>query len=169
MRKSIHPMGAWNNWTKPPLIVWMSFRLAIPWRVALQQSSPPLRQPGLLCYDHLRSSIEFQRTVTCPLFRCLTPRAHSKVHALIKVNELVAGSVNQLPGYFGMRRPKLRRYPLDRFPNYQKLMRTADCLFASSRNSAFSASPLNSLTRRAALRMSRRCASSRRKVWLRSL
>ena len=26
----------------PPLIVWMSLRLAIPWRVALQQSPPPL-------------------------------------------------------------------------------------------------------------------------------
>ena len=30
----------------PPLIVWMSFRLAIPWRVALQQSPPPLHQPA---------------------------------------------------------------------------------------------------------------------------
>jgi len=33
----------------PPLIVsyivWMSFRLAIPRRVALQQSPPPLHQP----------------------------------------------------------------------------------------------------------------------------
>jgi putative transposase len=29
----------------PPLIVWMSFRLAIPWRVALPQSPPPLHQP----------------------------------------------------------------------------------------------------------------------------
>ena len=32
----------------PPLIVWMSFRLAIPWRVALPQSPPPLRQPLLI-------------------------------------------------------------------------------------------------------------------------
>jgi len=30
----------------PPLIVWMSFRLAIPRRVALQQSPPPLHQPA---------------------------------------------------------------------------------------------------------------------------
>jgi len=30
----------------PHLIVSMSFRLAIPWTVALQQSRPPLRQPG---------------------------------------------------------------------------------------------------------------------------
>ena len=31
--------------TPPWLIVSMSLKLAIPWRVALQQSSPPLRQP----------------------------------------------------------------------------------------------------------------------------
>jgi hypothetical protein len=30
----------------PPLIVWMSFRLAVPWRVALQDCPPPLHQPG---------------------------------------------------------------------------------------------------------------------------
>ena len=29
----------------PPTIVSMSLRLAIPWRVALQQSPPPLHQP----------------------------------------------------------------------------------------------------------------------------
>jgi len=29
----------------PPLIVWMSFRLVIPWRVALPHCPPPLRQP----------------------------------------------------------------------------------------------------------------------------
>jgi len=29
----------------PPLIVWMSFQLAIPWRVALQHGPPPLHQP----------------------------------------------------------------------------------------------------------------------------
>jgi len=32
----------------PRLIVPMSLRLAIPWRVALQQSSPPLHQPGVI-------------------------------------------------------------------------------------------------------------------------
>ena len=31
--------------TPPWLIVSMSLRLVIPWRVALQQSSPPLHQP----------------------------------------------------------------------------------------------------------------------------
>jgi hypothetical protein len=38
----------------PPLIVWMSFRLAIPWWVALPQGPPPLRQPVLIMrYSHL--------------------------------------------------------------------------------------------------------------------
>jgi hypothetical protein len=35
-------------WLTPPLIVWMSFRLVIPWPVALPQSRPPLRQPGTI-------------------------------------------------------------------------------------------------------------------------
>ena len=43
--KSIHPMEARSLPTTPPLIVWMSFRLAIPWRVALPHCPPPLRQP----------------------------------------------------------------------------------------------------------------------------
>jgi hypothetical protein len=34
-----------NPAAAPSLIVLMSFRLVIPWRVALQQSSPPLHQP----------------------------------------------------------------------------------------------------------------------------
>ena len=34
---------------RSPLIVWMSFQLAIPWRVGLQQSPPPLHQPCTVC------------------------------------------------------------------------------------------------------------------------
>jgi hypothetical protein len=49
MGKSIHPMEARSLSIAPPLIVWMSFRLVIPWRVALQQSPLPLRQPDLFC------------------------------------------------------------------------------------------------------------------------
>src|SRR5215831_10873154 len=45
-----------------------------------------------------------------------------QVDALIKVDELVPGSGNQLPGHFGMRRPEFRRHSLDRLPNYQKLV-----------------------------------------------
>jgi len=49
-RKSINPMS-WKASGRdlaatPALIVLMSFRLVIPWQVALQQSLPPLRQPG---------------------------------------------------------------------------------------------------------------------------
>src|ERR1044071_3386957 len=46
---------------------------------------------------------------------------------------------------------------------------TADWVFASARNAALSAVPLNSTARRAAFRISSRCASSRSKVWLRAL
>jgi len=37
-------MGAQPFRVQPPLIVWMSLRLAIPWRVALQQCPPPLHR-----------------------------------------------------------------------------------------------------------------------------
>src|ERR1700676_1388171 len=35
----------------PRLIVPMSLQLVIPWRVALQQSSPPLHQPGAILME----------------------------------------------------------------------------------------------------------------------
>src|ERR1700730_12235164 len=54
-------------------------------------------------------------------------------------------------------------------PIIRSWCRTADWVFASCRNSAFSAGPSNSIAMRAAFRMSRRCASSRGKVWLRAL
>ena len=54
-------------------------------------------------------------------------------------------------------------------PMIRSWCRIADWVFASPRNSTFLANPLNSVVRRAALRMSRRCASSRGKVWLRAL
>src|ERR1700676_4071268 len=42
----------------------MSFRQGIPWRVALQQSPPPLSLPTSFCNPKSRSSWSFQRTVT---------------------------------------------------------------------------------------------------------
>ena len=52
MSKSIHPMCSWFQpageaviGSARGLIVWMSLQLAIPWRVALQRSPPPLYQP----------------------------------------------------------------------------------------------------------------------------
>src|ERR1051325_607944 len=61
--------GGRNPAAAPSLIVLMSFRLVIPWRVALQQSSPPLHQPGRLLtmaqskattlFDGLRQCLNF--------------------------------------------------------------------------------------------------------------
>src|SRR6266566_4653980 len=53
MGRSISPMreakvAGSSPTAAPRLIVPMSLRLAIPWRVALQQSSPPLHQPGVI-------------------------------------------------------------------------------------------------------------------------
>ena len=44
----------------------MSFQLAIPWRVALQQSPPPLHQPPPVCAGGSALAINRQRMVTCP-------------------------------------------------------------------------------------------------------
>src|SRR5579864_8680353 len=75
--REIYPSdGGLTLSAKPPLIVWMSFRLAIPRRVALQHCPPPLHQPATFCYDPLRSSTKFRRTATCPSFLCLTRGAH---------------------------------------------------------------------------------------------
>ena len=60
------------------LIVSMSFRLAIPWRVALQQSPPPLRQPRQVCDMLLWRTTVCQPTVTCPSFLCLTEGAQCR-------------------------------------------------------------------------------------------
>ncbi len=52
----------------------MSFRLAIPWRVALPQSPPPLYQTGAhLAANGLSGTIETQRTANSALTVCLTP------------------------------------------------------------------------------------------------
>ena len=73
MRKSIDPMS--SNPCKNRgaalrplrgLIVSMSFRLAIPWRVALQQSLPPLRQRRPVCDIFLGLTMTCQQMVTCP-------------------------------------------------------------------------------------------------------
>src|SRR4051812_18302532 len=55
----------------------MSFQLAIPWRVALQQSPLPLHQPVSVCAGTLPLTRNLQPTATCPLFPCLTHGVHS--------------------------------------------------------------------------------------------
>jgi len=52
MGKSIISMGARSLKTAPPLIETMSFRLAIPWQVALLQSLPPLHQPARILQEN---------------------------------------------------------------------------------------------------------------------
>jgi hypothetical protein len=64
IRKSIDPTGVgWSGNdanTVPGLIVSMSFRLVIPWRVVLQQSPPPLRQPDIILrYSYLSGRVFF--------------------------------------------------------------------------------------------------------------
>ena len=54
------------------LIVSMSFQPVIPWRVAPQQSPPPLPRPVIVSEKRLALETFFQRTATCPHLRCLT-------------------------------------------------------------------------------------------------
>ena len=54
------------------LIVSMSFQPGIPWRVAPQQSPPPLPRPVIVSEKRLALETFFQRTATCPYLRCLT-------------------------------------------------------------------------------------------------
>jgi hypothetical protein len=85
MRKSIDPMsvpvtvGSSNSTSPPPCSsAAMSFQSAIPWRVALRQSLPPLYRPVTILNNPLCCTIIFQRTATTPLTSCLSPRVHSK-------------------------------------------------------------------------------------------
>src|SRR5882724_7474105 len=48
----------------PRSLIGMSFRQGIPWRVALQQSPPPLPLPISFCHRKSRSPNSFQRMVT---------------------------------------------------------------------------------------------------------
>ena len=52
MGKSIISMRARSRKTAPPLIGTVSFRLAIPWQVALLQSLPPLHQPARILQEN---------------------------------------------------------------------------------------------------------------------
>ncbi len=64
---------------RPPraLIVSMSLRPGIPWRVALQQSPPPLPRLRAVCTRTGLSATLLQSTVRCPQLRCLTPGVHT--------------------------------------------------------------------------------------------
>jgi hypothetical protein len=49
----------------PRKLIGMSFRLGIPWQVALQQSLPPLSQPEPLCNDEEWSVEQCSAHSTC--------------------------------------------------------------------------------------------------------
>jgi len=63
----------------PPLIVSMSFRLAIPWTVALQQSRPPLRQPSSASERISGLAMVCQRTASTVTYPCLRRRVQSPI------------------------------------------------------------------------------------------
>ena len=68
--------------TPPRRLIGMSFRLSIPWRVALQQSPPPLSQPTRLCND-MGSSVDlfYGRYVSIDATVSRVPAAHQLVGA----------------------------------------------------------------------------------------
>src|ERR1700724_4353212 len=69
MRKSIPMFDSWNNCGEagrpPRRLIGMSFRLGIPWQVALQQSLPPLSRPEPLCNDKRGNVEQFSAHSTC--------------------------------------------------------------------------------------------------------
>ena len=56
----------------------MSFQSAIPWKVALRQSLPPLHRLQTILNNPRCRTMTFQQTATAPLTSCLSPRVHSK-------------------------------------------------------------------------------------------
>jgi len=70
--------GSGNSWSPPRRSsAAMSFQSAIPWRVALRQSLPPLHRLVTILNNPLCRTMIFQRTATTPLTSCLSPRVHS--------------------------------------------------------------------------------------------
>src|SRR5882762_1710892 len=69
MRKSI-PMFDFRKYLRgdrrpPRTLIGMSFRLGIPWQVALQQSLPPLSRSQLFCNNRVSSVEEISADGTC--------------------------------------------------------------------------------------------------------
>ena len=81
MGKSFDPIGLAGEMrdaellnSTPRPIVSMSFQLAIPWRVALQQSPPPLHQPGAIMHE--RAAAGHQKPANGQL--CLNYLSHPR-------------------------------------------------------------------------------------------
>src|SRR5271154_4000651 len=83
------------------------FQLGIPWRVALQQSPPPLPRPYSACNRGFRSPRKSQRTAHRDFSPCLTPGGHSILSStflanttlnsneLLKIERKIVGIVNR--------------------------------------------------------------------------
>ena len=63
-------------YTAPSLIVRDEYAPAIPWRVALQQSPPPLHRMIHSAMKEYGRSRTFHRTASCRLTGCLSPGVH---------------------------------------------------------------------------------------------
>src|SRR5450755_2125052 len=99
MRRSISPMKEENvagsdPRAAPRLIVPMSLQLDIPWRVALQQSSPSLHQPSVIL--EAKGKFEKEKTLNC---RCANSKLsqqrgspHSTVPNFVPTLELAGRS-----------------------------------------------------------------------------
>ena len=84
MGKSFDPIGVAGEMrdaklcnSTPRPIVSMSFQLAIPWRVALQQGPPPLHQPGTIMHE--RAAAGHQKPANGQL--CLNYLSHPRGQA----------------------------------------------------------------------------------------
>ena len=74
-----------NSTLRP--IVSMSFQLAIPWRVALPQSPPPLHQPGAIM--HQRTAAGHQKPANGQL--CLNYLSHPRGQAQTALGSKLEG------------------------------------------------------------------------------
>src|SRR5215469_5254326 len=92
MRRSFDPMGALTGSRPKPTpwtIVSMSLRLAIPWRVGLHQSPPPLHQPMTILERKKLFEQENPLSGKCANRRLSQPRGspHSRVPKFVPTGE----------------------------------------------------------------------------------
>src|SRR5437016_14002499 len=95
MGRSISPMreakvAGSGPTAAPRLIVPMSLRLAIPWRVALQQSSPPLHQPGVILKQKEQLGKENPLNGKCASSKLSQPRGSPQKSVLPKIGARLA-------------------------------------------------------------------------------
>src|SRR5882757_115932 len=87
----------------PRLIVPMSLRLAIPRRVALQQSSPPLHQPGVILKQKEQLGKENPLNGKCASSQLSQPRGSPQKPVLLDGSRLSAEDAWRLAALFFLR------------------------------------------------------------------